>query len=216
MCKAIFDFNIEIFSNGDDVIVFMSKKDLDRAMTRLSLFDDFGVTITVEGIARRLEDIFWCQCYLTPTVNGWVWVRNIRRVIGTISRNTEYTPEHIQRQMREIAYAELVMNPGQPLVTPLAAYICSVFDKRRIGFRNRVDTIERLRAEPELQSKVITHVTTDSRVLFAERYGLSSREQIELENLLIRSVANTNLPVRTASWVDGLHPHGLGWASTHG
>lgn len=200
-------FVIEIFANGDDTNVICERRDLEAILKQLRFLSDFGCSVKLEGSpTSRLEDVFWCQCYLTETTNGWLWIRDWRRVITTILYNPEYNKD-IKKKMRTIAYAEAIQNPGQPVVAEVCQWI--IVNWKGFGkFRHHQDTLSRL----ALESKKTLNFSVEpgSRVLFERRYGVSIPQQHSITRDIINTLRSIGEGSTHYEWVGQHHPIGVG------
>ncbi len=201
---------IEIFANGDDTNVICEKRDLQVLLDRLPRFGVFGCDVKLESPPTSdLEEIFWCQCYLTFCTGRWLWIREWKRTITTILNNTEYDRKNYQKQMRAIAYAEAVQNPGQPIVSEVCRWILDNW--RGFGkFRHHQDTLSRVALEES--PTINTNVEPGMRNLFDRRYGISAGVQAIIARDIIDTLKSLGEDFTRYDWVGQNHPYGCGLA----
>lgn len=205
-CRIILSgLDIELFVNGDDTIIIMDAEDLDGAMALvLSGFIKFGLDIKIEGVAREIEDVEWCQSRLCETPVGWRWVRNYQRVLNTIFSNVEYRPHTAKGLCAQIADAELSQNPGVPIIAPVCEWIVNNWKKtHKFAFEH--DTLSRVSQDK------CTIPDPKMRKWFTELTGIGPAEQERIEQSLISELKMVNFDKNEYRGWDNIdHPFGFG------
>jgi len=225
VCRAIFDWDIEVFANGDDTIVLMESDKLEQARCALEKFEYFGLDVKEESVAFDLYDTEWCQCKFTKTQNGDNWIRDFRKVLRTILSNVEYQPTRIVSLMSQIAEAELHQNPGIPIVAPVCAWIIDNFPKYKrmtsghrkgkvaLGaFQYDQHTITRGNKVGDIP--LIRTPTNSDRYLFTKATQIGPSEQVAIENRIIDRLSHFRKllkvdNIRVGQWDDisyQMHP----------
>jgi len=211
VCRAIFRFKIEIFANGDDTIVIMEDENLPLARKLLCNFALFGLDVKEESCTNDLQSVEWCQSKFTITQQGPMWIRNYKKVLGTILANVEYEPLKIRSLMSQIALAELYQNPGQPIVAPVCAWIISHMGTgKRYKFAFNQHTLKRSKYLD--RDGCIDVPSLKDRELFCVHAQITPTDQIALENRIIGELKKlVGSQVKVTDWDQciryGLHPH---------
>lgn len=209
ICRTIFDWDCEFHVNGDDTIIVFDKASEDKAMERLQCFAAFGLDVKLEGVAYELEDVQWCQCYLTETQNGWKWVRDPRKVLATLFANVEYKPNADYKGLcAQIAEAELSQNPGQPIIAPICHWITTHWKK---GGRFNHDNHTLHRAIKEHHYPLVSCPTVQDRETFAGRFGTPSNTQLIVETQIIQELQQFETNIASYTWTGNTHPRGSGY-----
>lgn len=124
MCGAMYAFCISIgvrgrlFNNGDDCCLIIEDADLPKLMDALpAFFADIGFILDVEGTARSLSEISFCQT--TPVHDGvrWRMVRNPRLSLSkdsTILRR--FAPKEQLAYLTAIGECGLALTHGLPIL----------------------------------------------------------------------------------------------------
>lgn len=209
-CFAVFyELRVEFFVNGDDTIVIVAAEDLKEAVDRMHRFEYLGLTVRVEQVETNLEKIEWCQCYLTETELGWRWIRKADRVLSTILANVEYRDARYLGLLSSIALCEASVNPGQPIISPLCAYVAKLGVKKvRSAIGLESERRWKLEGSPS-EANVLYEVNPRMRCLFEERYGVSPVEQLRIEEQLCSSQFLAT--VQEYDWMaNDTHPVGVG------
>jgi len=211
VCRSIFTFDLEIFANGDDTIIVMEDNNLPLARELLSRFAYFGLDVKEESCTDDLESVEWCQSKFTVTQRGPMWIRNYKKVLGTILANPEYEPLKIRSLMSQIALAELHQNPGQPIIAPVCAWILSNMGTgKRYKFAFSQHTLKRSKYLDGVSC--IDKPSTNDRESFCRATQMSPSMQIALENRIIGELSKlVSTQVKITNWDGcvkrGLHPH---------
>jgi hypothetical protein len=195
ICRKL-DVRFKILDDGDDVVVMMEERDHARFMENVSsLFLSFGQEVKVESIARKMEDIDFCQArpVLTNT-GGFTMLPNWRKVVSQGTAGVRYWAE--PRTRIDMAYSVgqclLALYPGMPIIQAYASMLC------REGSFNRsiLDTDWMFKVLPtgrvrELGVLGPEVVTIETRVSFMRAYGLTPEEQMVME----KAITAWELPV---------------------
>lgn len=213
VCRVVFDFRCEIFANGDDTIVLFEKRELAYARARLDKFKCFGLDVREESCESEIEEVEWCQSRFTYTPSGPLWIRNWKRVLLTLVASNEYSPVKWRGLLKQMAYAEMVQNPGVPIIAPLTYELSKLLHKEKnYKFKFDQPSLTRLELIPKYERTYVAPTERD-RDLFMKRTLISPSEQIALEKKLVDSVKNIKeITLGVYSWapVIGLpiHPYG--------
>jgi len=110
---------IKLVNDGDDCVVFLSKKDLHRFMDGLSgWFRDMGFNMTIEPPAFELEKIAFCQSHPIFIDGRYVMVRDPRKVLSkdAISLKPINNPKLCTRWLAAVGAGGLSMTGGVPVL----------------------------------------------------------------------------------------------------
>lgn len=111
--------DIKLVNDGDDCVVFMSKRNLQRFMTGLSeWFTAMGFTMTIEQPVCLLEQVSFCSANPVLTDTGYIMVRDPRKVIvkDNIALLPINTPKLAQRWLAGVGTGGLSMTGGIPIL----------------------------------------------------------------------------------------------------
>lgn len=203
VCTTIFKGKIELFCNGDDTIVIVERDTLQRRMVEMEDFKVFGLDIKLEGIAYKLEEVFWCQSYLWKTSVGYTWIRDPRRVLNTLLANNEFTPKTFKSLIKQIAECERFANPEMPIIWNVCDWVVKNYNPtKKFKFRYSVDTI--VRNQPYMDNKSFPP-NGESRRQFETMFGINAIEQLSIENSIIQRLRAGSGPELPEDWICG-HP----------
>lgn len=98
----------DIFDDGDDCLLFIKKSDLERVQRMLpAFFITCGFELKVDGVARQITDIRWCQTApISVDIEGvgttYTYVQDPNRIFGTMG-----THIHARNELDARAYFEM-------------------------------------------------------------------------------------------------------------
>lgn len=182
----------DLLDDGDDCLLFVEYHDLEWVVKELPVvFKTFGMTAKIEGIARALSEIQWCQCKLVQVGEGvWKYVRSPDKVLATALGGTKYFTNLKGRRkiLNTIGLGELVLNLGVPVLQEFALMAIRNAATDKFVTLDEVDSMY-FRLHRELKyhglpglAKVRPRPITDlARQSYAECFGVSVEEQIEQE-----------------------------------
>lgn len=188
MCAMVYDWckvagvEAELANNGDDCVVIMERRDLERFMTGLTEnFRDKGFAMEVEAPVYHFEGIEFCQTHPVRTVNGWVMVRNHLAVLQKDLMCLVDTPNDkvYRRWLGAVGECGLASAHGVPVQQAWYEMIRRNGTKPRSKeteyiFKNTSQMVRRFSGEDV--------VTDDARVSYYLAYGVTPDMQKHLEN----------------------------------
>lgn len=191
----------DLVDDGDDAIIIMESNDWERVQgTLLSFFLEMGHELDIEGVARSLEEIVFCQSRLVQLEQDrWVFVRNPSKVMSQTCAGTKWmdTETGRKRYLRSVGLGELMMNAGVPVLQSYALALlrasegAKVIDYRTESglYRYQMELSTRTRTTVDnISSRPITDMARRS---FAACYGVPMEEQLRMEAHLDRLVIPT-------------------------
>nr|UQB76128.1 RNA polymerase [Flumine tombus-like virus 14] len=190
MCGMIWTFLRErgikghLANNGDDCVVFVEKRDLEKFSIGLSdWFIKLGFNMVVEEPVQEFEQIEFCQT--KPIFDGisWVMCRNPHTAIpkdATMLDAYQNSPGKFLGWLDAVGIGGLSMTGGLPVFQSFYRMYVRSGKKRKISPHlmswnmRRHLKVGTLRREGE--------VSPDARASFYWAFGMTPDEQIELEN----------------------------------
>lgn len=181
MLQVVFP-EASILVNGDDSLVFLSLSDYKQYenVDIPSCFQPFGMETKLDKIAFKMNEIDFCQCSPIRTSDGLKMVRKPFRMAGRI-QYTQYSLNDVKvkHYLTGLGLCELASNKGVPVLQDLAIRIIQIGDYKK--------PLKIVKDEGNLFSKGIAQVlpvTLEARTDFAEAFGVSVQEQLELERII--------------------------------
>lgn len=188
----------QLANNGDDCVVFMERRDLDRFSDGLDQwFTDMGFTMAVEPAVDEFDMVEFCQT--KPIFDGvsWVMCRNPHTAIpkDSVMLKSWDSPGLFQGWLDAVGTGGIALTGGLPVFQSFYSSYVRSGKKRTIpeellpwSFRNLCDGMNR---KP-------TVVSPEARCSFYYAFGVTPDEQVELEKyydkLRIRGVPGQYQP----------------------
>lgn len=205
-----------VIDDGDDCLMLVEAEHAIKFEKKIGAeFLEFGMSIKLENMACRLEDIVFCQ----SKVVGDRMVRNWRKVIshGTAGVKHWSNPKLVRPMLTSVGKCELACNPGVPI---LQEYALALIRNGRGQQQKRldVDSGVLLRARYEVGSdQAILNarskpVSVQARFDFEDVWGVPVKEQLIIEDILSRwtidDVVGQKVQLELASdWIPRHGPH---------
>jgi hypothetical protein len=182
----------DVLDDGDDVLLFLDRKDEDRVLTSLTkIFLGFGQELKVDEVARNPWEISWCQTKLTQRSNGSVaMVRDFRKLLATGGTSHRYY-DHVKtgrKVMKSVGTCELYLGRGVPILQEYALMLlreagdvdlASQFDEaleHRVGLEGGMKKVAEFAAAMPINDAC--------RAAFELTWGITPDQQIQLEDEL--------------------------------
>lgn len=165
---------------GDDCVVIFERHHLPLIMNRL-LEHKLNRTYpwkTTYRVTDVFEDIDFCQCKPVKTINGYIMVRDISRVITRgltcISQTVVNNPGLYYDWLRAVGDCEYSCNPGVPVHSSVAKYMQS--------YSNRPIKEPQDKSEFKmLHGKYKHNITTEARLSYQRAFGIDINMQHRIE-----------------------------------
>jgi hypothetical protein len=171
---------LDLVNNGDDCSIICEAQYEKFLVQRLdAYFLSYGFEMDVEGVARVLEQLKFCQSHPIWTPQGYRMVRHAHTAIakdainlGVVRCESDYT-----KWRAAIAGCGLALTSGIPIMQSYYLGLAS----GSATTRNEVFTtgMEFLARGMESKTAVVHEMT---RVSFYDAFGISPALQVELEN----------------------------------
>lgn len=121
MCRAYLDslqVKYEFANNGDDCLVFIQKKHLNKLATLDQYFTDFGYKMKCEAPVSNFEQVEFCQCKPICSNGLWRMVRNVRTCLAKdcASVNLGHDIELFRRWLKDVANCGLAFTADVPVL----------------------------------------------------------------------------------------------------
>lgn len=213
------DFKWDLLDDGDDCLLFIPKDKLPMLLDLLPKeFLSFGMKLRVDGVARSLEEIEWCQSRLVDTAEGWNFVRNPRKVFANALGGSKYFTSvgARKRLVKTIGLGELAICRGVPVLQEYAKLLIrSGGDSNPFALQDSESYYYRFGNELKylnigLSDVTDNVITADARLSFAKAWSIPVQKQIFIEHFLAKlcvpfsgDVAlKAEIDVPTWSWLD--------------
>lgn len=185
----------DLLDDGDDCLVIVERKDAKKVEDgAIAQFLDYGMSVKVENVADRLEDVEWCQSRLVETEIGeWTFARNWTKVLSIDLAGVKYlSSEKAQRRLaKTIGIGELSGFAGLPILQEYAlALIRNGGNAKPFDIDMTDDYYYRFRNEQAFRQgrdRLIwgtvepRDVSDLARASFSKAYGVSPSRQKEIE-----------------------------------
>lgn len=202
MCCMVWSFGkkleikIQLANNGDDCVVIMEQKDLDRFMAAVEpYFLDLGFSMAVEKPVYKLEEIEFCQThpvYLGPNHNDYIMVRVPSKALAkdTACLNNWTSPKMHRGWLHAVGSGGLSMTGGIPVFQDFYMKYLEygkIWNKVGItqswGVRKLAEGLDLKYADPSALT----------RASFYYAFGITPDEQICIENFYRKVQMSCNI-----------------------
>lgn len=185
----------DTLDDGDDCLLIIEEQDLARVMrTAKSEFLQFGMEVKVEGVAREIEDVVFCQSQCIQFAPGeYKFVRNPWKVLSTALTGTRHfhQPSVRARLLHSIGLCELVLSLGVPVLQQFALAILRNCGSG-VGLELDPGSSIMCRVQRELRTLGVKQlqrldpqpIQDCARVSFERAFGMEVNRQIQLEQWL--------------------------------
>lgn len=182
----------DYLTNSDDCLIFVEATDLDRVRDLLpTAFLAFGHEIKLDSVADKLEDVVHCQQRPMKVDGRFRMVRDWKKVLSTMlcSDKHYHNPRGGMRVMKSVAQCELVLNSGVPILQPLCLRILELLKGFKYAKLDPRDTVvyralQEVGGEDEWTKVKAIPITLESRVAFADTFGVGLDEQRHIEDVI--------------------------------
>lgn len=161
------DIYFQLMVDGDDSVVIMEARDLQKFKDRFHFFERLGFKTKCE-VVYNPHEVEYCQGrYVDAPVP--FFCRDPRKILSNISICCRWYGKHTDRYLGGVALGELHLYSGVPVVSALLSQLLvkrPIFD-------------EDIRYKLSLANTSID--TEASRVSFYETFGISPAEQVAME-----------------------------------
>lgn len=206
----------DILDDGDDLLLICEESVYSVIKDTLArTFLTFGQELKVENVARRVEDVIFCQSRVVWS-EGPIFVRDWRKVLSHAACGVSHwgEPSMVRPMLTTVGLCELALNAGVPILQSFAE---SLIRNGRGSLPRLVDVDRgyeaRIKAEigelslAALQAVRARPITSEARVAFMCAFGVSTAEQLWIEGLLSEwtitsTVARLVPPERDSEWAD--------------
>jgi len=185
------------FGDGDDCLIFCEAVDYLRVRDLLvSGFLEFGQELTLDNVARDVQDILFCQSRLVCGPQGWRMVRDWRKVLSHSTSGVKHwnNPNSVRGMLTAVGSCLLAECQGIPILQELGLALKRMGRGETLKWAE-VDAGQRLRAKADLKvreedfERVLYSVKDlpidlDSRLSFSKAWGVSPSEQKMMEDVL--------------------------------
>lgn len=183
----------DVLDDGDDIVVIIERTSLPTVETTVkNIFETFGMSMKVEGIVDDPYKVVFCKSNIIEyDLNKFKFVRSPTDVMSKSLCGTKHWSNLIYRRrvISSIATCELFLNLGTPI---LQAYAVAL--RRNVGGNFDPQYLPdgllcRLHREERSHGKISetiepVPITSYARDSFYRAFGISSLEQIRLEEQL--------------------------------
>lgn len=169
-----------VFVNGDDALIILPRK--YAACWEPDLYRGFGME--VEGTISELAWAEYCSGRFMPYRGSYLFVRDLPKALFKLPWALGKLDAKAARLRRhDVLHAELSQQPCVPLYTAFCAYHhdklpCREPDRRVVSWHMQ---------EFDLSSAQVTEVQPESRLWFAEVYGICPAVQLAAEADILSS-----------------------------
>jgi len=185
----------DMLDDGDDCLLLVEEELLGRLEADLpKRFLEFGQELKIENVARRVEEVVFCQSRVVCLEDGPIFVRDWRKVLSQSACGVQHwnDPRMVRPMMTAVGKCELALSLGVPVLQEFALALI----RNGRGCRSRsllpvdVGLMRRVKYEvgaeswTELDAIVARPVTPAARTAFQQSWGLSVAEQLVIEGIL--------------------------------
>lgn len=173
----------DMADDGDDCLLFLEEHQWQEVKDQLSAeFLNYGQELKVENVARRLEDIIFCQSRIVLVDGEPRMVQDPGKVITGVLAGAKLRSAQCRKQvMGQRGPCLLALSSGVPVLQKLAVELI-----RRFAMPKHLDYSDGLYVKACLESVGIRQarerpVSWDTRVSFQRAWGMPPEEQVALE-----------------------------------
>lgn len=172
----------DVLDDGDDCLLIIEESDLAWVLDNIGrCFLGWGMVLKVEGQARCMEEVEWCQSRpIRVGLDEWKFVRNPMKVLSTALSGFKYVESSIKlrrKLLHSIGQCELVLNEGVPVLQEFALAVIRNSGTNELLQFDSIDSLYyRLEREGRTRGEAIP-VTQEARESFAKAFGISIPEQ---------------------------------------
>lgn len=172
---------VRIHLDGDDSVLILERKDLEKLPNLKPFFLKFGMECKVDLQTSVFEEITFCQA--SPVfVNGrWMMVKEWKRDVSRSSVCPAQYAKAADRYLAGTALCALAVNTGVPILQTWA--LRRLIDSKLTRPLGSVDKFPALDAD-NAEVK-IDNITDETRISFARAYNISPQDQIFVEEALL-------------------------------
>lgn len=183
----------DMLDDGDDCLLIVRKDDLSRIMSALpGEFLRLGHEVKVEDPVSEPEAVLFCQTHLVRTGLGPTMVRDWRKVLSQSVAGTRHwnDPKLFRSMLWAVGKCELALNQGVPILQSFAEALIRNGDGKgpkmfegefEVHYKANLAAKRAGIHWTEFQSK---EITDEARVSFDAAFGVSSWEQVAIEERL--------------------------------
>jgi len=118
---AAADFKMDLLVDGDDALLFVSKKYLPLLQDHLkNHYLQFGMEMEIAEVAESLEEIDWCQTRPVLVQGKWTMIRNPQRTLSNVLVSKKWQAHRQRDYMAAIALCEMSLNRGVPVLQAMS------------------------------------------------------------------------------------------------
>jgi hypothetical protein len=180
----------DILVDGDNALVFMRLCDSSRVMSCFAplALEFSGHEMVLERPVRHIEGIRFGQCAPVEVAPGvYTMVRDWRKVISQMTSSHAHMeqPRFVPRYLRGVAFCELSLNAGLPIVQNLARRLVHLTEGSRAVGEHFYRDYQAMGVEVDSAWKAkFKEPTPRTRESYCRAYGLDPQAQIEVERAL--------------------------------
>lgn len=180
----------DIIDDGDDSVVIIERRDLDKVVAAVPDMVRFGLTMKIESVADNIHQIEFCQSKVIEYApQRYKFVRSWTRVVSRSMSGCRHweDPKYRARTLRAIGACELALNLGVPVLQSFAVMLMRNCPEEGIRLENVHSNLLHT-AKKELRALGMSiddikpqPITIEARLSFSQAFGVSPSEQIRLE-----------------------------------
>lgn len=161
-----------ILLDGDDSVVVVEYRDLERLLGRFNHFALMGFDTEIQ-IVHELREVEFCRArYLD--IEPPRFARDPARTLSNWTvANSFVSPEYVRRYLAGVGLGELACNAGVPILGPCSRRLADLSDRPMLIDKYRY--AYGIDLGPEL-------VSDEARVAYAETFGVTVAEQLAIES----------------------------------
>lgn len=166
--------------NGDDCWGIVPA---DFKMPSYEQFKDWGMSTKLEGVGYIPEEVAFCQARPVELSDGWMMVRDFRRVLNRIPYTIrEYAGKAWDGYAKGIADCEMALGRGVPILHSIATSLSQQFKDAKT-LVHPSDEREYSYAQKMLSDR---HIDDRARASYSVAWNVSIAEQLALEEAIGR------------------------------
>jgi len=176
----------KLANNGDDAVLFLDGRHLNKLKNLPAWFLTFGFTLKVERPKTVFEELEFCQCHPVQTEVGWKMVRDLRALSKDLLCLGCKTEKEALQWMRDVGSCGLSIYSDVPIFSAFyKAFQQNGLERR--GRQTRLFKDTGLYRSAQFNTPV--GVITDAcRCSFYFATGISPDEQIAIERRMLQCI----------------------------
>lgn len=190
LCLSVFCPEGKIFVDGDDSVIALDQRDLEKTLKRFGWFSRMGFTTKME-VVKELAEVEFCRSKIVGINTHPTMAREPRRAMSNLAVTLKnYTGKGLCKYIAGNALCEMHRSSGVPILFALAKRLYEAYGQ--YGYILDTDSSFKL----EQYKTELREPDNDARLDYYRAYGISPGVQVQIEEEL------RTKNIRDYVWID--------------